>query len=177
MRGEQVDERDSAWEDDGARYRLYTFEGGGNAVRVVDLWDCTLDDALDAGAEADRSGLLWSLALVREEDGQRGLVWLSGYDDNDAPHGVRVIRMFPEWGDAGPLWENFTDQYPADPARLGISAALVRELTAWNRIWNDRDGDAPLADADAWIATGRSLHARVQAELAGLTEVRPDFDR
>lgn len=206
MQGERVDERDSTWEDDSPRFRLYTFDGPGNSVTTVDLWDCSVEDALEAGALADAEGKLWSLALVRGTGPNRGLVWLSGYDYNDAPdsspawrqrrrmqdrylaararagepavlpNGLRVIRMF--LGRAGsPLWESFTDNYPADPAALGLSADLVADLAAWNAAWNRHPEDEAMPDEAAFLAAGRALHARVQYELAGIAEVRPEFDR
>ncbi|MDQ0736836.1 hypothetical protein [Arthrobacter agilis] len=47
MRAINVDERDSAWERDDARYRVYVFEGAGNAVTTVDILDATVEEALE----------------------------------------------------------------------------------------------------------------------------------
>ena len=44
MRGIQVDERDSSWESNEPRYRIYVFEGAGSAVTTVDLVDASLKD-------------------------------------------------------------------------------------------------------------------------------------
>ena len=206
MQGGPVDERDSLWEDDAPRFRLYTFRGAGNAVTTLDLWDCSVEEALDAGEQAGVDGCLWSLALVHGTGSQRGLVWLSGYDYNDTartpqqwrmrrqmqdrylaararagepvtlPNGLRVIRMFPGWADS-PLWASFTDSYVADPAALGLSPDLVADLHAWNEAWNSHPETAPMPDEQGFLAEGRRLHARVQGELAGIAEVRPEFDR
>lgn len=160
--------------------------------------------SIRALAENDRN--IWSLALVVDEAGPRGrgLVWLSGMDYHCTPasvverrrraemqdrylsarslrkepvvlpNGLRVVRMFPEWGVAWPLWESFTDNYPMDAAALGLSEALAAELAAWNSTWQDRDLDDPLPAG--WNDEGWALHQRLQAELDGVGEVRPDFD-
>lgn len=206
MRVEQVDERDSTWESSQPRFRLYVFDGPGNAVTTLDLTQCSVEQALEVAGKLDGEKL-WSLAVVTGEGASRGLTWISGNDDNagpsrDAddirlrgqmhdrylsarvirglaatlPNGLRVIRMFPEWG-AGPLWESFTDNYPAEPEVLGISAPLASDLAAWNDQWQDRAEDEPLPDAEGWRARGWELFERVQDELRGIAEVRPEFAR
>ena len=39
MRALEVDERDSSWEMSDARYRLFVFDGPGNAVTTIELLD------------------------------------------------------------------------------------------------------------------------------------------
>ncbi len=56
MRGFSVDERDSTWERDDARYRLYVFEGPGNAVTTFDIVDATVEEALES-ARAGRTAM------------------------------------------------------------------------------------------------------------------------
>ncbi|MED5801218.1 hypothetical protein VX037_09300 [Gordonia sp. Z-3] len=159
----------------------------------------------DAGYYYTDSGKLWSLALIHEGSRGADLTWLSGYDYRIAPRtfaerqsrrdmqtrylaarsqdskpvvlpdGLRVIRMFPEWGGAGPLWESFTDNYPADPRRLGLSRGLAAELEAWNEHWGSRHHDEPLADPDRWLAEGVKLHADVQRAMADRAEVAAEF--
>ncbi|WP_439032052.1 hypothetical protein [Gordonia terrae] len=149
-------------------------------------------------------GKLWSLAVVDAAADHERLMWLSGYDYRQRartwvertrrsdmqlrylayraaqsrpvvlPDGLRLIRMFPEWG-AGPLWESFTENYPADPARLGLDPGLARALTDWNDVWNARPHDADLDDEPGWIAAGLALHARVASELTGVAEVAAQF--
>lgn len=76
MRAELVDERDSSWEIEEARFRVYIFMGAGNAVDAIDLMHATVEQALEEArilAEGDRH--LWSLALVHDASDQgRGLV-------------------------------------------------------------------------------------------------------
>jgi hypothetical protein len=208
MRGETVDERDTAWESFDARYRVFVYSGPDAVVKAVDIVDASLHDVMDstrALAENDRN--MWSLALVVDDAGPRGrgLVWLSGMDYRRAPtspfewrlraemqdrylsarsrrgeavvlpNGLRVVRMFPEWGVTWPLWESFTDSYPMDAATLGLSDSLAADLAAWNGRWNDRDEDDPLPAG--WSEEGWVLHGRLQTELDGVAEVRPDFGR
>lgn len=208
MRGEIVDEHDTAWESFDARYRVFVYSGADAVVKAVDIVDASLKEVMDstrALAENDRN--LWSLALVMDEPAPRGrgLVWLSGMDYHRAPasafewrlraemqdrylssrsrrgeavvlpNGLRVVRMFPEWGVTWPLWESFTDDYPMDASALGLSDSLAADLAAWNGRWKDRDEDDPLPAG--WSAEGWVLHGRLRAELDGVAEVRPDFGR
>lgn len=205
MRGFAVDERDSTWERDDTRYRVYIFDGPDSATTTIDIVDATIEQALESGvALSDGNAKLWSLALVENDArGMRGLIWLSGMDDNDSPesardwqrrrhmqdryllarrqqnlpvvlpNGLRVIRVSPEWMTAWPLWENFTDKYLRTGPELGVSEALGAELRAWNAAWNSRDEDDPLPAG--WEAAGRALVTWLQAELRGIAEVRPEF--
>lgn len=83
----EVDERDSSWEIDEARFRVYVFMGAANAVATTDVLSATVEEALEAArnlAEGDRH--LWSIALAHDDGAMdRGLVWLSGNDYNDYP--------------------------------------------------------------------------------------------
>lgn len=173
------------------------------AIDIVDASLHEVMDSTRALAENDRN--MWSLALVMDpaEPRGRGLVWLSGMDYHRAPassfewrlraemqdrylsarsrrgetvvlpNGLRVVRMFPEWGVTWPLWESFTDNYPMDAAALGLSDALTADLAAWNDRWQDRGLDDPLPAH--WRGEGWALYRRLQAELDGIAEVRPDF--
>lgn len=87
MRMHEVDERNSLWEIDNPRFRIYVFEGAANAVSTFDVVDASIEEALEAArvqSQGDRH--VWSLALVND-DGRsgRGLIWLSGNDYNDNP--------------------------------------------------------------------------------------------
>ncbi len=87
MRMHGVDERDSSWENDAPRFRIYVFEDAENAVSTFDLLGATVEEALEAArVQSGNDQHLWSLALVHD-DGRagRGLVWLSGNDYNDNP--------------------------------------------------------------------------------------------
>ncbi len=92
MEAQQVDERDSSWEDDAPRFRVYLFSRGrgGGDYAVTDTWDITGADVLEAIRWAqDRAGRdgLYAVAVVRDElmfredsHPSRGLVWLVGMD-------------------------------------------------------------------------------------------------
>lgn len=92
MRVEGVDERDSSWEDDQPRFRVYLFERSRpESSWTTDTYDIEDADVLEVirwaetRAGADR---LYAVALVGErtterEGERRGLTWLLGMDAND----------------------------------------------------------------------------------------------
>lgn len=205
MRAEEANAQGVVTTHDDPRFRLYTFASAEPAVTATDIWDCAVDAALETGHRGDESWL-WSLALVCGDEEPETLTWLSGYDYREPPRsprqwaarrvmqdrylsaqartgrpvvlpdGLRVIRMFLGWAQS-PLWESFTENYPASPAALGLSPALVGDLDSWNARGNDHDPEEPMPDHAAFLDEGRRLHRRVQAELDGIAEVRPEFDR
>lgn len=205
MRAEWVDAQRIETQDDRLRFRLYTFDGAALTATATDLRECSVDAALETGHRGDETRL-WSLALVCGDQTSTSLVWLSGYDYRDAPrgkrqwdarrvmqdrylsaqaragwpvslpNGLRVIRMFLGWAES-PLWESFTGNYPVSPAALGVSPSLAADLASWNERWNDHDPEEEMPDEAAFLDEGRRLHRRVQAELDGIAEVRPEFDR
>lgn len=79
MRAEAVDAHIIAAQDVRPRFRLYTFEGAAPRATAGDLWDCSVDAALEEGSRWNETHL-WSLALVNAHGSTTGLVWLSGYD-------------------------------------------------------------------------------------------------
>jgi hypothetical protein len=85
----QVDERDSTWEDDHPRFRVYLH---GSGPESTSGWTATYDvtgaDVLQVIDWAQRQAgesLTYAIAIVREDAG-RGLVWLVGRDGNDVTH-------------------------------------------------------------------------------------------
>ena len=107
MRQIEVDERDSSWEIDEARFRVYVFYGASNAVATTDILSATVEEALEAArilAEGDRH--LWSLALAHDDDAMgRGLVWLSGNDYNDFPRAYSDTAAY--WRHRGTMQERY----------------------------------------------------------------------
>jgi len=93
---DEVDERDSSWEDHDARFRVYFFSGGDEPARswAVETYDVGQADVLEVVQWAwDRAGTerLFAVALVVQSSGGndpvksgRGLTWLLGRDANDA---------------------------------------------------------------------------------------------
>ncbi|MDS1115805.1 hypothetical protein RD149_18825 [Gordonia westfalica] len=184
----------------------FAFDGTGYVAEIIEHDGYDVETAIEDGDyHFTDTGKLFSLAVTGEH-GTSEPTWLLGGDYRVRPtsraehrrrrdmqqrylmsrsrlgepivlpDGLRVVRMFPEWGGAGPLWESFTDNYPADPSKLGISVTLADELESWNDHWNARDPEDDLPDARAWLATGRHLYHRVQDELDGVAEVVPEFD-
>lgn len=87
---------------------------------------------------------------------------------------IARLRMFPDWGSTWPLWSD--DIGGADPSELGLSPGLVADLQAWVGVWSatfDVDAERPseywpdAAIGRRWVADGRSLVARIRAELPG----------
>ena len=196
---------DDAGDETHLRLLNFEYDGADYRVEVLDYSGCDVTKVIsDADHFFTDQGKLWSLAVVDDGADLVRLMWLSGYDYREPartrveragrsemqlrylasrsaqsrpvvlPDGLRLIRMFPEWS-AGPLWENFTANYPADPLRLGLDPELATELTEWNDVWNARPHDADLDDEPGWTAAGIALHARVQSALAGVAEVAAQF--
>lgn len=93
VRIEQVDERDSAWEDPWPRFRVYLHGSGESSTRGwTDTYDVTGADALQVIDWAQRqagTSLTYAVALVcdpapEQTSPGRGLVWLVGADGNDS---------------------------------------------------------------------------------------------
>jgi hypothetical protein len=87
---ELVDERDSAWENHHAHFRVYLFDtsrpGNPWATATYDVTDADLLDVVRWAEEQAGKRKLYAVALVSDDrDGRRGLTWLTGMDANDAP--------------------------------------------------------------------------------------------
>lgn len=205
VRGFHVDERDSTWERDDARYRIYTFEGPGNAVATFDLEGATIEEALETAATMSNDDeRLWSLALVENDArGLRGLIWLSGMDYNDPPGSAR------EWQRRRQMQDRYmlARQRRGEPIVLPSGERLIRVFPEWVSgwpLWESFSDDYHLTGPDlgltpelsralyewneAWLSRGLDdplppgweeqgleLVARLRAELDGIAEVRPEF--
>ena len=93
-----VDERDSCWEDDHPRFRVYLHGSGESSTSGwTDTYDVIGADVLQVIDWAQRQAggrLTYAIALVSDPDGpdedvpfDRGLVWLVGMDGNDVTDG------------------------------------------------------------------------------------------
>jgi hypothetical protein len=90
MEIEPVDERDSGWEDDSPRFRVYFFGGGhphyppgGYGVATYDVTDADVLETVAWATERAGTTKLFSVALVSDDQrGVRGLTWLVGVDMN-----------------------------------------------------------------------------------------------
>ena len=89
MRVQQVDERDSSWEIDSPRFRVYFFEGRapdyGSRVDTYDVEDADVLQVVEWAQRRAGDAHLYAVALVGERDGRRGLTWLLGVDFNGGP--------------------------------------------------------------------------------------------
>lgn len=92
----------------------------------------------------------------------------------------RRLKVAPEYG-AGPLWDGDWDGYREIcpmPSTLGLSAALVADLDAWQAEWDATlaphppDSAFPSAEAEAqWRQRGAELADRLRSELGADVEV------
>jgi hypothetical protein len=97
LRIEQVDERDSGWENASPRFRVYLHGSGETETRGwTDTYDVVGADVLQVIDWAQRQAggsLTYAVALVYDDEAEeqrnpghrRGLVWLVGMDGNDRP--------------------------------------------------------------------------------------------
>jgi hypothetical protein len=201
---DERDARDARWEAHRPRYRLFVYDGPASAVTAYDITDASLSDVQEAAEQlSHHDERMWALALVVDAGGDGpGLQWLSGMDVHNVPQdasqwrlrremedrylsarvrrsdppvlpdGRRVIRMFAGWA-SSPLWESFTDAYLLRPSELGLSDELADALLRWNDRFGARSETDP--EPPGWRAEGRALAARLQAELDGVAEVRPEL--
>lgn len=84
---EEVDERDSSWEVNAPRFRVYLFRPPHMATTTYDLTGTDVEGAIRWAADRAGSDLLFSIALVHDESSreggrERGLVWILGTDAN-----------------------------------------------------------------------------------------------
>lgn len=94
---DEVDERDSSWEDLNPRFRVYLFAGGDEPERswAVETYDVREADVLEVVHWAIEQGgaeRLFAVALVTQDSddtdpirSRRGLTWLLGLDANVPP--------------------------------------------------------------------------------------------
>lgn len=150
MRAFAVDERDSQWEDDAPRFRVYVFEGAKNAVTTTDVVGATAEQALEAAralALDDRH--LWSLALVRD-DGRmgRGLVWLSGNDYNDTHSSADETAAY--WRARGAMQTRYlmARDRAGEPVVLPNGERSIRVFPEWSTelpLWESFTDNYPVA--------------------------------
>ncbi|RXZ71425.1 hypothetical protein [Agromyces albus] len=206
MRVFEVDERDSTWESDRARYRLYLFEGPGNAVTTLDLLDAQIHDVLEAAALAGKDDKLWAIALVVDEStAGRGLIWLSGMDYNDTP------VTAPQWRARATMQNRYlmAKHSRGQPPLLPDGRRVIRVFPDHGHRWplwenftdkyamepSDYNLSKPLSEGfrrwydewerrgidwrpdDTWKEEGLRLVQSLQAEVVAFAEVRPEFDR
>lgn len=205
MRAVYVDERNSTWERDDARYRIFVFKGTDNAVTATDLTDATVEEAVEAAqALSEKDAHLWSLALIEDDArGLPGLLWLSGMDYNDPPDTPQGWRRRRQMQDRYLMAKSRAGQ----PLLLPNGLRLIRMFPEWVSGWPLWESfteqyrleaqDLGLTSAlgrdlydwnEVWLMTseedptpaewlkrGQQLFQQLKVELAGRAEVRPEF--
>lgn len=104
VRIEQVDERDSSWEDPRPRFRVY-LHGSGEATThgstsTYDITGADILQVLDWAQRQAGDSMTYAVALVRDDAAEehrspghgRGLVWLVGMDGNDTPRDGQEVE-------------------------------------------------------------------------------------
>ncbi len=168
MRVNEVDERDSSWEIDAPRFRIYVFEGAANAVSTFDIHDVSVEEALDAArVQSGHDQHLWSLALVHD-DGRagRGLVWLSGNDYNDNPAPVDDANY---WRARGAMQNRYlrARAQAGEPVVLPTGERLIRFFPEWGTdlpLWESFTENYPIGRG------GLPLPAELEADLTTWNE-------
>ncbi|MFC5177769.1 hypothetical protein [Nocardioides taihuensis] len=123
----QVDERDSRWEENHPRYRVYLFGSADETTAGwTDTYDVTGADVLQVIDWAQRQAgdsLTYAVALVYDAVPEqispgpgRGLVWLVGMDGNDQPTwpGEREVQQRMLARRREPVSVSLVDRMPPD---------------------------------------------------------------
>ncbi|WP_434616631.1 hypothetical protein [Arthrobacter sp. A5] len=97
MNIEEVDERDSTWEQHDSIFRVYFAKGIDRAITTVDVSDATFSEVHKWAKEKAADDTLIAIALVgRDARGLKGLTWLFGTDPNDQSAADIEFRMRAE---------------------------------------------------------------------------------
>jgi hypothetical protein len=92
----------------------------------------------------------------------------------------RVIRVFPEYGIDGPLWDATPEpndfSYVLVPADLGLSSRLSDRLMQWNQFWADNfgafEGWASSSARESWRAEGVEVVAELTSEIGYFADIK-----
>ena len=97
MNVEEVDERDSTWEQHDSIFRVYFAKGIDRAITTVDVSDATFSEVHKWAQEKAGDETVIAIALVGSDArGLKGLTWLFGTDPNDQPVSDIEVRMHAE---------------------------------------------------------------------------------
>ncbi|POH73063.1 hypothetical protein CVS27_12960 [Arthrobacter glacialis] len=103
MNIEEVDERDSTWEQHDSIFRVYFAQGIDRAITTVDVSGATFSEVRRWAKEEASDDTIVAIALVSlDARGLKGLTWLLGMDPNDQPVADIEFRMLAEMIDEGP---------------------------------------------------------------------------
>ncbi|MHA7303955.1 hypothetical protein ACX80E_01720 [Arthrobacter sp. TMN-49] len=97
MNTEEVDERDSTWEQYDSIFRVYIAKGINRAITTFDVSDATFSEVLKWAKQMVSDDTIVAVALVgRDARGSKGLTWLFGTDPNSEPLSDIEFRMQAE---------------------------------------------------------------------------------
>lgn len=87
---------------------------------------------------------------------------------------LRVIRLYPEWTNEWPVWEDGTDI--SDPDAFGLSPELRGMLRKWQDVWETHfvlgRGWPTVAAYEGWAREGDVIAERLEREVWEFAEVR-----
>lgn len=97
MQVTEVDERDSCWEVEEPRFRVYVFEGQSNATSCYDISGAEVLEVVRWAQDRCGDDERYAVAVVHDQpafDGSvdRGLVWLLGLDANTSASDPRTVE-------------------------------------------------------------------------------------
>lgn len=103
MRIEEVDERDSTWEQHDSTFRVYFARGPERSITTFDVSGATFSEVRDWTRSQAPDDTIIAIALVGlDSRGLKGLTWLLGMDPNDHPESEIEVRMLAEMEPGSP---------------------------------------------------------------------------
>lgn len=97
MNIEEVDERDSTWEQHESVFGVYFAKGVDRSISTFDVSKATFSEVQRWAAGEATEDTIIAIALVGlDSRGLKGLTWLFGMDPNDHPVEDLEIRMHAE---------------------------------------------------------------------------------
>lgn len=97
MHIEEVDERDSTWEQHDSTFRVYFAQGTERAISTFDVSGATFSEVRNWTKNQAPDDTIIAIALVGlDSRGLKGLTWLLGMDPNDHPESAIEVRMLAE---------------------------------------------------------------------------------
>lgn len=103
MHIEEVDERDSTWEQHDSTFRVYFAQGPDRSITTFDDSGATFSEVHEWTKNQAPDDTIIAIALVGlDSRGLKGLTWLLGMDPNDHPESEIEFRMLAEMEPGNP---------------------------------------------------------------------------
>lgn len=103
MHIEEVDERDSTWEQHDSTFRVYFAQGTDRAITTFDVSGATFSEVHQWTKNQAPDDAIIAIALVGlDSRGLKGLTWLLGMDPHDHPESAIEVRLLAEMDPGSP---------------------------------------------------------------------------